>query len=219
MLFQTRMKNKNILLLYYILSLIICKSNALKCWEEEIDNCLQCGTGEASNTCLKCKDKHFLFFNNMFCIPCDDPTYGQIGCGGNCDSSRYNEFRNVLCEENACKEGYYNLEGFCYSCSKGAGGCKKCTVEISNNNMEEKIYKCTECLNDEYLLDANDNKCYHCGMSNCQKCHYITQYNEPDNVPYYISECEICDNGYYIGYLEGYKQCKICKDPYRSWKM
>ena len=90
------MKSKNILLLYYILSLIICKSNALKCGEEEIDNCLQCGTGEASNTCLKCKDKHFLFFNNMFCIPCDDPTYGQIGCGGNCDSSHYNQFRNVF---------------------------------------------------------------------------------------------------------------------------
>ena len=51
--------------------------------------------------------------------------------------------------------------------------------------MEEKIYKCTEYLNDEYRLDANNNNCYHCGMNNCQKCHYITYNNEPNNDPYY----------------------------------
>ena len=83
------------------------------------------------------------------------------------------------------KEGYYNLEGFCYSCLKGAIGCKKCTVLFINNKMEEKIYKCTEYLNDEYRLDANNNNCYHCGMNNCQKCHYITYNNEPNNDPYY----------------------------------
>ena len=63
------------------------------------------------DTCIECKSKYFLFFNNLLCLACDDKIYGQVGCGGNCDSSNYIVTRNVFCEENGCKEGYYNLNG------------------------------------------------------------------------------------------------------------
>ena len=87
----------------------IIHSEVLKCGDKEIENCEQCGTGENSNTCIKCKDKHFLFFNNLYCLPCADKNYGQVGCGGNCKSTNLNEERIIECNLNDCKEGYYNL--------------------------------------------------------------------------------------------------------------
>ena len=72
------MKNSIILILYFILFLFS-KSIALKCGEEEIENCAKCGEGDKANTCIECNEKHFLFFNNLLCLPCDHPIYGQAG--------------------------------------------------------------------------------------------------------------------------------------------
>ena len=53
--------------------------------------------------------------------------------------------------------------------------------------MEEKIYKYTECLNDEYRLNEYDNICDHYGMINCQKCiNQIMNHIIVQNVKYVI---------------------------------
>ena len=127
----------------------------LKCGEEVIENCIKCDNEERKDTCSLCKPNHFQFFNNLFCLPCDDEIYGQIGCGGNCDGKRYNEMGFALYEENGCKEGYYNLNGFCFNCFDGSPGCKKCIIEDrGENRTETEIYKCEECINNEYKLSS-----------------------------------------------------------------
>ena len=35
---------------------LISKIFNLRCGEEDIDNCIQCGTGENNNTCAKCEN-------------------------------------------------------------------------------------------------------------------------------------------------------------------
>ena len=127
-------------LIFMFISLIYsisCFSEVLQCGDQQIKDCEKCGSGDASDTCIQCKDKHFLFFNNYYCLPCDDPLYGQKNCGGNCDGSRYNETRNVLCSENDCKEGYYNLNGICKNCSEGSPGCLNCTYEVQERQTKE----------------------------------------------------------------------------------
>ena len=69
---------------------------------------------------------------NILCLPCDNPLYGQYGCGGKCDENNWISTRNVLCEKTGCKEGYYNLQGFCLQCSIGSDNCAKCTYEPPN---------------------------------------------------------------------------------------
>jgi len=71
----------------------------LKCFENTIKNC-----ETNQNRCEKCEDKHFLFFNNLLCLPCDDKYYGQIGCDGNCDSSRFENDRVVYAMMNVKKD-------------------------------------------------------------------------------------------------------------------
>ena len=88
-----------------------------KCFENTIKNC-EVIDEINQNRCEKCEDKHFLFFNNLLCLPCDDKYYGQIGCDGNCDSSRYENDRFVYYNDK-CKEGFYNLNGICFNCTKG----------------------------------------------------------------------------------------------------
>ena len=188
---------KIIFMLIYLIYSISSKSEVLQCGDQQIKDCEKCGSGNVSDTCIQCKDKHFLFFNNYYCLPCDDPLYGQISCGGNCDGSRYNETRNVLCNENDCKEGYYNLNGICYSCSEGSYGCKKCIMELEN---DEKKFKCLECINNEFLLDKNNNRCYYCYKSYCSKCHYSEDQ---------ISICDKCYDGFY---LNSENECKKCKN-------
>ena len=190
------MKKLSILILCSILSLFYSKSNFLKCGEEEIENCVKCGTGDKANTCIECKEKHFLFFNNLYCIPCNDPLYGNIGCEGSCDATNYLNDRNIMCDK--CKEGFYNLNGICFNCTYGSPGCKSCTVEINGNNEAE--YICTECLNNEYMLDS-DGRCYHCGPIYCKKCHYESDYN---------SVCDECYDGFY---LDNYNYCQKCNGP------
>ena len=57
--------------------------NTLRCDEEEIENCLKCGTGENSNRCDQCEDNYFPFLFNYLCLPCDH-MYGDSGCLGKC---------------------------------------------------------------------------------------------------------------------------------------
>jgi len=129
-----------------ILTLII----NLKCFEHTIKNCEKIDKTNI-NRCEICEDKYFLFYNNLFCLPCDDKYYGQIGCDGNCDSSKYENDRFVYCNDE-CKEGFYNLNGICFNCTKGSPGCKICNVtEIEGNQIDYK-YTCQECLNNEYRL-------------------------------------------------------------------
>ena len=167
------MKNPNILIFCFILNLIYFKSNSLKCGGEEIENCEKCGTGEKANTCIECKDKYFLFFNNLYCIPCNDPLYGNVGCVGSCDSTNYLKDSNIMCNE--CKEGFFKLNGFCLDCTYGSPGCKRCSLKINERNQVE--YICNECFSNEYRLDSSSGKCYHYGKNNCKKCHFDKENN------------------------------------------
>ena len=54
------------LLLFFLLSFLFSVTTSLTCGEEEIENCVKCGEGNKSNTCIQCKDKHFLFLDNLF---------------------------------------------------------------------------------------------------------------------------------------------------------
>ena len=167
------MENKFVIF-YFILILVINESDTLKCGEEEIENCIECGKGEESNKCAKCKDKYFLFFHNLYCIACNDSTYGQVGCGGNCDSSRFSTDRFVYCNEDDCVDGFYNLNGICYRCADGSPGCKKCKYkEIVNENEEPFI--CEEYLNNQYRQYEQYGRCKHCSLSSpsyCTECHF-----------------------------------------------
>ena len=90
------MNNSSLILLFLLSNLFLLKVNSLKWGENQIDNCIECGQGAESNTCAKCESKHFLLLENLFCIPCDDPINGQIGCKGECNSTKYSNYaRNV----------------------------------------------------------------------------------------------------------------------------
>jgi len=192
------MNYMKILLLFYIFSFFNI-SYTLKCGEEDIENCLECGSGDKANECIKCKDKYFLFFNNLYCIPCNDSLYGQIGCEGNCDATNYLETRNVFCYEDGCKEGFYNLNGICFNCTEGSPGCKICSYTVNQKN--EHQYHCSECLNNKYKLNSQGN-CKKCDINYCKKCHYDLYNNQV---------CDQCNEGYYLGSNKTY--CKNCKAP------
>ena len=141
---------KAILLLIVSLSSIIIISNeSLNCNGETIDHCQQCNTGENSDTCAKCEDKYFLFFNNLLCLPCDDPIYGQIGCDGNCDSSNYAQTRFPLCKEGKCKEGFSYINGICFKCSISSPGCANCSYVVEEYQTIGEFI-CHSCLSNEY---------------------------------------------------------------------
>ena len=102
-----------IFLLNHLITIIL----NLQCGREEIDHCAQCGTGENSDTCVKCENNYFLFLSNLLCIPCDHEYYGNIGCGGNCDSSKYKEINNIFVKKInvrrdiiILKESVYNVQ-------------------------------------------------------------------------------------------------------------
>jgi hypothetical protein len=106
----------------------------------------------------------------MFCIPCDDKDYGQVGCGGNCDASKYENDRFVYCERNRCKEGYDELEGICLKCGDfEAPGCKKCHNTLTQiDDQIDYEFTCEECLSNEYKMDE---------FGICQKCQMIGPHN------------------------------------------
>ena len=132
---------KTLVIFSLLFILVINETDVLKCGEEKIENCLECGEGEASNTCAKCKDNYFLFFHNLYCVACNNAIYGQVGCAGNCDGSRFSTDRFAYCNKDDCDEGYYNLQGICFRCADGSPGCKKCTISAVKMKMEKKKIK------------------------------------------------------------------------------
>ena len=204
-----------IFLLNHLLTIIL----NLHCGKEEIDHCAQCGTGENSDTCAKCENNYFLFLSNLLCIPCDHEYYGNIGCGGNCDGSKYKEIGNILCEENGCKDGYYNLEGICLNCSIGSEYCKKCTyLAPYENGIKE--YECKECINDKYQV-LDDGRCHRCSINNCAECHYpyLSKYPICDKcMPgYYINSNGTCSQCHYPVYIDNGK-CTVCSDDLKNFE-
>ena len=187
---------EHLIILFSLFSCILAISYVLKCGEEHIDNCVKCDM-ENSYSCATCKPYHFLFFHNLICLPCDDEIYGQVGCGGNCDGTRYNETRMVFCEKDGCKEGYFNLNGICFRCADGSPGCKKCEIEEKNDT---EIYKCNECLSNEFRLSSDLGVCLPCRMDFCLRCHFNEDYSK--------TECDKCIFKYY---LDPEKKCKRCK--------
>ena len=169
--------------------LLISLSSSLNCGGQEIKNCLECGT--KPKTCSKCPETHFLFNHDMLCVSCDDFSVGDVGCEKNC------VFKNgfLECEENSCKEGYYNIDGSCWPCSKSSANCTKCEYKIiSGREKEGKIFKCLECNNTNYTyLSEIDGKCHSCSHAernwtgNCSKCHF-----DETNLT-----CDFCEEGYY----------------------
>ena len=190
----------------FILTTLLSFSFNLKCGEEEIDHCLECGKGENSTTCIKCEDKHFLFFNNLLCLPCDHEYYGQKGCEGNCDGSKYKEERRVLCEEDKCKKGYYYVKGECVVCTKLIDGCFDCSFDDDKN---KKI--CNECISKEFKLNKDFNLCDRCSKENCLKCHF--------NEDYTSTLCDECKEGYYVNSDNTCSQCKNVAIPNGNCKI
>lgn len=119
------MNKLNFIILICIINLLLIRGKFLTCGEEQINNCKECGKDSQSNSCTTCQVEHFPLLENLLWIPCDDPIYGQAGCEGECDSSKYSQTGFISCQK--CKEGYYNLEGLCYTCNTGSPGCKECT--------------------------------------------------------------------------------------------
>ena len=156
-----------------------------------------------------CENNYFPFLSNVLCLPCDHYLYGNIGCGGKCDSSKYEETRNILCEEGGCKEGFYNIEGICFPCSVGDDYCTKCTYEpeikinyngvITANDTNLKYYKCQACISNKYRINEY-GRCDHCFILNCLNCHFNSFH---DTYPI----CDECIYGYYVDKKGGCSKC------------
>ena len=78
----------------------------------EIEHCIDCYL--ENEICIRCENRYFPLFAGLICLRCNDQVYGQIGCEGNCDASKYAKITNIICDN--CKEGYYNIEGICIQC-------------------------------------------------------------------------------------------------------
>ena len=203
------MKNKAIKCLILILVLYIVSS--LECGKNEIEGCSKCGSGENSTKCSLCEDKYFLVLDGEKCIRCDDEFLGMKGCNGNCEMIKSE--KNVKCQENSCKEGYYEIyPGTCAECSFLFDGCSKCSY-INDT------FNCLECQNENYYISNLHNQCKYCYLSGCKKC-----LNET-----FCEECEqgyaLYPNGECIYYNSGCKKtvfskekesgiCLECKDDY-----
>ena len=190
---------KQFLIVLSLIVLVKNNSNVLKCGEQEIENCIECDKGSTLGACAKCQDNYFLFFHNLMCIACNNETFGQIGCEGNCDGSRFTTDRFAYCNKDDCKEGYYNLNGLCFRCSEGSPGCKKCII-TSEKEEEDPKYICQECLSNEYNL-TEYGYCVHCSLQYCEKCHFDAKGS---------ALCDKCLSGFY---LNSVGDCKKCHDP------
>ena len=142
---------------------------SLKCGEREIESCFECDSQDTSR-CKKCESKYFLVLEGEKCIKCDDPLLGMKGCDGNCELVKSE--KNVKCEENKCKKGYYELyPGTCAVCSFLFPECNKCSFEYNDNDneSEEKEFKCLDCSNG-YYLSSDGYECKYCSLDYCAKC-------------------------------------------------
>ena len=189
----------NFILLFQLVSYII----NLKCEDRDIPNCQKCN----EDICEQCEDKYFLLFDGLACIKCNDSVYGNIGCEGKCDGSNYITTRNIKCEENGCKSGYYNYNGICQKCSQVSYYCSKC-------QYTQNKFKCLECKNDNYAVSEITGGCEECFMSHCYRCHYL---NKTKN-----TKCDECYSNYYINEngtcsycyrnISNHESCRYCPD-------
>ena len=120
---------------------------------------------DTDEICTECEDKYFpLYGGGLECVSCNDTIDGQIGCEGKCDASRLIYTGIPLCEENGCKEGYYNVKGICYPCSINSPHCIKCSY-IAPSENSGKLFTCLECEvgeNGTYYIIHSDGKCHEC---------------------------------------------------------
>ena len=175
------------LYILFIINLLL--SNQKLCGPNEIPHCIECD--DVQEICTKCENKYFVLFGGYRCISCNDEEYGEPACEGNCDGSRYSQIQTVLCDK--CKEGYYNVEGFCIECSIGSDHCVKCSYEFSSESNKQ-IYTCLECvdgLNGEYRISKIDGKCRTCNKPPCSECYF-----EKGKLEDYV--CTKCPNNYYL---------------------
>lgn len=174
----------NIHLLILLLEII-----NLNCFAHTVENCKI--LDKNTNECTKCEDKYFPLYHNLFCIPCDDKYYGQIGCEGNCDGSKFENHRFAYCEENACRKGFYYWEGLCLNCSLASPGCKNCltTENITDDNQLYYEFKCLECLSNEYKMNEF-GICEKCKLENCTKCIFTNDYSN--------KKCLECEPNFYL---------------------
>ena len=175
-------------LLLFLSNLIFISNSEVECDGTILEHCSKCSTGDDSDACATCDDYYFPFLSDLYCLPCNDSIYGQIGCKGKCDGTNYIDTRFAFCEKEGCAEGYYNLNGICTNCSMGSPHCKNCTYSVSEQETNGPFI-CHECESNEYLL-SGFGECKHCNTfkSHCQECHY-------DNNSQPI--CDKCEEGYY----------------------
>ena len=162
----------------------------LLCGSNNIENCIECDL--INDLCSKCEDKYFpLFGGGLSCIRCNDQQYGQLGCEGKCDGSKYSITKMPLCDANGCNDGYFNENGICYQCSIKLNNCVKCSY-VAPSGSSQKQYKCLECvdgLNGAFRLI--NGICQTCqNKPGCNGCNYVKGSDD------YI--CSSCQNDYYL---------------------
>ena len=185
--------------LYIILIIQFLSTKQKLCGRNEIANCNTCDL--ENEICLNCINGYFPLFAGLECIKCNHEKYGQKACEGKCDF----ENGKVLCDK--CIEGYYSVDGVCFTCSSGSENCAKCSYEASPGSSQ-KIYKCLECVggpNSIYRVSNVDGKCRTCTLPpHCLECAYIYGTNGV--------KCIRCEDGYY----PSNGQCISCNYQYND---
>ena len=219
------------LLLFFI---CIKDYSSLKCGFNEIEGCSKCQEDNNSNKCLLCEDGYTLVLDGANCLKCDDELLGSKGCSGNCQLDKSN--RLVKCEENSCKEGFYEISpGYCAICSFLSNHCLKCSYSyLDDNQEEEKVFKCLECEPHYYISNGtcvyfsegcknplNENTCLECEENYfldkrgyCRKNDdYYCIKAEYDPIKDIVS-CLECKEQYFF---DGYS-CKYCNQQYKEYE-
>ena len=177
------------ILILVLLSSTVFSDGPVTCDGDTIEFCTNCNSekeGKDPDSCASCENKHFPFFFDLICLACNDPNFGQIGCIGNCDGSNFLETRQITCEKDKCKEGYYYDDGQCIQCDQYNHGCIKCSYKKEENETDFNFI-CTECENTtKYFL--KDGICEECNIPGCVSCHYLENGEQ---------ECNICDSYYF----------------------
>ena len=156
------MTKKYFIIFCFIFICLLSMQLALKCQENEIENCIECKTGDNSDKCSLCEVKYFLALDGEVCIKCDDSYYGMVGCAGSCTFMK--ELSNVKCQEDSCKTGYYEIvPGYCSICSLIDENCLECDYLKTNSE-----FKCKKCK--EHYFPNNDGLCELCEEEDCLKC-------------------------------------------------
>ena len=175
------------------------------CLEGEVDKngekkCTKCREHATLNLSTGVCECDFEYFgrDNANCYKCDDEEYGNIGCLAS--KGCYFESRiyyDIHC--NQCKEGYYNDNGRCISCSSRINNCEKCHLD-KNNTL-----KCDTCMALYFLNASKSNDTYDaCLLNDCKEY--------PEIAP----GCIICNDK-----LKQYKKnnkCQTCKYGYFKTK-